>query len=129
MELSDYAFFRPTVALSALLLFATAAFSFGADAPTPTARPPGRRVPRVNGIPEFHGIRGSNYVYVEYKTGEKEFYDLTTDPYELNNIVGKLDRTTLEALVARVDQLATCHADTCRAAEDQPLAITVPSGS
>lgn len=81
---------------------------------------------RVGGIPEFHGLRGNGYVYVEYVTGEKEFYDLTKDPYELNNLASKLDTETQKVLSARVSELAKCKTDTCRAAEDQPLNIKIP---
>ena len=102
---------------------------YGLDAPTPEPIPPGGRKARVRAIPEFHGLRGPGYVYVEYITGEKEFYDLSKDPYELNNLVSRLPRDTLQALVTRVNQLATCKADTCRAAEDQPLNVTMPSTS
>ena len=35
---------------------------------------------------DFHGIRTQRYVYVEYKTGERELYDLDEDPYELQNV-------------------------------------------
>jgi N-acetylglucosamine-6-sulfatase len=56
--------------------------------------------------------------YVEYATGEKEFYDLRTDPYELIN---SYDPTTTPAGVAsRLRALKTCSADACRTAENGP---------
>ncbi len=83
----------------------------------------------VKGIPEFHGIRGEGWVYVEYKTGEKEFYDITKDPYELNNLASKLDPDTAKALADRVAKLVTCKAETCRSFEDQPIKVQIPPGS
>ena len=36
-------------------------------------------------VPTYCGIRSLRYAYVEYKTGERELYDLVNDPYELVN--------------------------------------------
>lgn len=37
-------------------------------------------------IPEFFGLRTQNWKYVEYATGEKELYDLSNDPFEMDNL-------------------------------------------
>jgi arylsulfatase A-like enzyme len=37
-------------------------------------------------IPTFSAIRTDRWKYVEYITGEKELYDLRSDPYELHNV-------------------------------------------
>jgi len=37
-------------------------------------------------IPTFAVVRGSQWKYTEYCTGERELYDLTVDPFELNNV-------------------------------------------
>lgn len=39
------------------------------------------------GTTDWAGYRTKSYKYVEYVTGEKEFYDLINDPYELENQV------------------------------------------
>lgn len=36
--------------------------------------------------PSFWGIHTEDSVYWEYSTGEREFYDLTADPYQLENL-------------------------------------------
>ena len=36
---------------------------------------------------DYVGIRLGPYKYIEWPNGEKELYDITKDPYELNNIV------------------------------------------
>ena len=36
---------------------------------------------------DYEGIRLGPYKYIEWPDGEKELYDLETDPYELNNLV------------------------------------------
>lgn len=75
------------------------------------------------GIPEFHGVRVNGYSYVEYATGEKELYDLSKDPYELDNLASKTDPSLLKAFSERVAALVKCKADSCRDAEDKPLPI------
>jgi N-acetylglucosamine-6-sulfatase len=40
-------------------------------------------------------------VYVEYRDGERELYDLNTDPYELHNLAGKSADAALQARLAR----------------------------
>jgi len=40
-------------------------------------------------IPQFSGIRTSNWKYIEYETGETELYNLESDPYELENIASE----------------------------------------
>jgi N-acetylglucosamine-6-sulfatase len=79
------------------------------------------------GIPEFHGIRISGYTYVQYNTGEKELYDLTKDPYELDNLASKADPALVKQFADRVAELVKCKADSCRAAEDKPFAINTAS--
>jgi len=39
-------------------------------------------------VPEFYGVRTTEWKYVEYVTGEHELYDLVNDPYELENLFG-----------------------------------------
>ena len=36
-------------------------------------------------VTSFAAVRSDSYLYVEYESGEREFYDLKTDPLELNN--------------------------------------------
>lgn len=36
--------------------------------------------------PIYYGIRTQDWKYVEYKTGERELYDLVNDPYEMQNL-------------------------------------------
>ncbi|MBV6391575.1 MAG: Choline-sulfatase [Anaerolineales bacterium] len=65
----------------------------------------------------FRGIRGADYVYVEYANDEVEFYDLTADPHQLENLAGRLNAETLAQLHAKLDALKICEAETCRALE------------
>ena len=38
--------------------------------------------------PGFYGVRTQRWRYVELETGERELYDQTEDPYELDNLLG-----------------------------------------
>lgn len=66
----------------------------------------------------FRGIRGEDFVYVEYENGELEFYDLKSDPYQLENLAGQLDPQTLEILHSRLEALQFCTGTDCRTLEE-----------
>lgn len=91
------------------------------DQPEPTVPPSGPVAPGK--IPEFHGLRVAGYTYVEYTTGEKELYNLSQDPYELNNLAQSADPALLATLHQRLDALRDCAGDACRQAESQPLTL------
>ena len=66
----------------------------------------------------FRGIRGENYVYVEYANGELEFYDLTNDPYQLENLAGTLNAETLSLLHEKLTALKNCSGTECQSLEE-----------
>jgi N-acetylglucosamine-6-sulfatase len=67
--------------------------------------------------PSYRGIRDENYTYVEYATGEREYYDLRTDPYQLTNAYASLAETRKAALHKRTRALTECAGATCRSLE------------
>jgi arylsulfatase A-like enzyme len=67
--------------------------------------------------PEWFALRMPGKVYVEYGTGEKEYYDLATDPYQTKNAYDSLDPATQLAYAQRLDALKSCSANTCRVAD------------
>jgi N-acetylglucosamine-6-sulfatase len=70
-------------------------------------------------IPNYDAVRTSRYSYVEYPTtGEKELYDLKTDPYELANIYESAPPTLLRDLQTRLGALKSCAGAECKKAED-----------
>ena len=73
------------------------------------------RAPRM---PEFHGVRTARYADVEYKSGERELYDLREDPDELHNISASAPRALLDSPGARLAGLRACVAAACREAEE-----------
>ncbi|MGI8855366.1 MAG: sulfatase family protein [Thermomicrobiales bacterium] len=73
------------------------------------------------GLPEFHGLRTKDYVYIEYVTKERELYDLTKDPNELQSTAGNADPALLNQLAARLAELQKGAGAAMRAAEQQPV--------
>jgi N-acetylglucosamine-6-sulfatase len=76
---------------------------------------------RESPVVAYRGIRTETFTYVEYESGELEFYDLLADPYQLENIAADLDAETLAALHSWLEELKACQTDACRKAE-----MTVP---
>ncbi len=66
----------------------------------------------------YGAVRTETHKYVEYGNGETELYDLTNDPYELENVYETADPTLAEDLKARLEVLRGCSGDGCREAED-----------
>jgi arylsulfatase A-like enzyme len=62
--------------------------------------------------PSYEAMRTATALYVEYATGEREYYDLARDPFELHNVAGRLSPQRLAELHATLQGLATCHGAT-----------------
>jgi len=69
------------------------------------------------GMPGYSALRTPELAYVEWNTGEKELYDLATDPYQLENVYAKADSILKEQLGTRLDALKRCGGETCREIE------------
>jgi arylsulfatase A-like enzyme len=112
---------------------------WGAPGPVPvTATPDGREAleheegDAITGVapidaPPYLALRTERYLYVEYASGERELYDVQTDPYQLQNLAATADPALLAALAANLDRLRLCAGADCRAAEDV-LGNVVASG-
>jgi len=61
----------------------------------------------------YIGLRGLDYLYVEWCTGELEYYNTTTDPWQLDNIYDELDNTTAHRLSALLQAHYTCIGSAC----------------
>jgi len=72
--------------------------------------------------PDFKAIRTSDWrTYVEYETGERELYDLRTDPRQLRSLHDEPERAVEEsALSVRLEALKYCSGKGCRCAEQTP---------
>ena len=70
--------------------------------------------------PTYRGVRTETHKYVEYQTGEKELYDLSADPYELESLHESADASLVEDLKAKLDALKSCSREGCKETEDAP---------
>ncbi len=73
--------------------------------------------------PAYKLLRTRNFKYIEYDTGEKEFYDLRLDPYELINTFENLTPKQKIILHLRLQQLGNCSKNMCREAEGNDISI------
>jgi N-acetylglucosamine-6-sulfatase len=67
-----------------------------------------------SGIPTHAGVRTHAAKYVEYVTGEIEYYDLLADPFELANLSSTIARSTIQPLAARLAALKVCQGPSCK---------------
>ncbi len=64
---------------------------------------------------DYLGIRLGPYKYIEWPSGEKELYDITNDPYELNNIVRVRNLSPIRAFLhAQLVRLEACVGKRCQ---------------
>jgi N-acetylglucosamine-6-sulfatase len=76
----------------------------------------------------YVALRSHDFLYVEYADGEREFYDLRIDPFELHNVAGELPPSKLALLHAEVAQVESCHdGAACWAALHLSSSSTAPS--
>jgi N-acetylglucosamine-6-sulfatase len=59
--------------------------------------------------PTYNAIRTRNFVYVRYVDGEREYYNLVKDPYELHNLGPSLPPARRAALDKIMNRLIACH--------------------
>jgi arylsulfatase A-like enzyme len=75
--------------------------------------------PLESGVkPEWWALMTGWQTYVEYETGEKEFYRLGTDPYETQNVYDNLSSEQKVILHNRLETLKGCAGSTCDTAEN-----------
>ncbi len=70
---------------------------------------------RNSAKPSYEGIRTARWLYVEYRTGAKELYDLQNDPLELTSRHDEPGLKTVRAdLAQRLEKLRKCAGSSCR---------------
>src|SRR6185503_13045435 len=65
--------------------------------------------PAAGNPPTYNALRTPTFTYVEYVNGEREYYDRSKDPHELDNIAGQLPASKMSALHAAIEKLVDCH--------------------
>jgi arylsulfatase A-like enzyme len=84
------------------------------EGPEPPSRLGGQMRP-----PAYQGLRAEDYTYVEYATGDYEYYDLRADPYQLTNSYASLDEARKAALQEKARSLGGCAGGECRTLEER----------
>lgn len=86
--------------------------------PAPSAGDPDQAGRMSGNPPDYNALRGPDWVYVEYGTGEVEYHDLTTDPWELKNTISELSATRRAALHRALVAVTRCAGQaSCQAAQ------------
>jgi N-acetylglucosamine-6-sulfatase len=68
--------------------------------------------------PSYDAIRTPQSLYVEYRNGQRELYDLKADPAELDNVIDTTAQRVKTRLHEALSALKTCHTGSaCWAAE------------
>ena len=73
---------------------------------------------KTGGVPSYDAVRTQRHLYVEYEDGDRELYDLKTDPHELHSRHDSAAPDLVSDLDSRLDALRDCSGEECRAAED-----------
>ena len=68
----------------------------------------------------WQAVRTRRYTFVLHTSGERQLYDLWTDPYQLDNIARSAPPRLLARLTASIRQLSACSGRSCRTAEFAP---------
>jgi hypothetical protein len=77
---------------------------------------PDRQTASSGNPPSYEALRTATDLYVEYVDGEREWYDLTTDPDQLHNRYYELSQDARDGLHDRLVWLEACHGAGCRRA-------------
>jgi arylsulfatase A-like enzyme len=82
--------------------------------PQPTPSDPDVQAVSSGNPPSYEALRTEDFLYVEYVTGDREWYDLTTDPFEMDNLYDRLDSESRRLLHERLTALQQCSGEACR---------------
>jgi N-acetylglucosamine-6-sulfatase len=75
----------------------------------------------------YEALRLNGSLYVEYGDGEREYYNLLTDPYELHNTYGDLRPAYRQELHAELTLIEQCHDAPACSDITTPLHSTSPA--
>ncbi len=67
--------------------------------------------------PNYYALRTEKWLYVEYKNGVRELFNLQKDRAEIDNVVDSTPAAVVAELSSHLKALATCTGETCRTAD------------
>jgi len=59
--------------------------------------------------PSYEALRSEDALYVEYADGERELYDLASDPFQLRNVADEVPPERIAKLSGQLAAMANCH--------------------
>lgn len=78
------------------------------------------REPDLNPPPQWEVLRMQTRKYIRFQNGAREYYDLATDPYEVESNPGVIAPETRTYWEGRIGDLQACSGLECQAAENAP---------
>ncbi|TDC51032.1 sulfatase [Actinomadura sp. KC345] len=84
--------------------------------PPPSPHDPDRQDSAPGAPTTYNALRTREVLYVEYENGEREYYDRTRDPQELDNIYGRLPEQRRRQLSDLLYALTHCSGADCTTA-------------
>ena len=72
------------------------------------------------GVPAYSALRTATHAYVVHSTGERELYDLGSDPYELRNLAARAHPALIARLGSWLEAFRKCRGAGCRVADVAP---------
>jgi arylsulfatase A-like enzyme len=82
---------------------------------------PDFQLPVAGNPPSYSAIRLEHELYVEYVDGEREYYDIADDPFEMRNLYTDLSPARRQELHRALRQLVSCHGGAACHRADQLL--------
>jgi len=80
---------------------------------------------RTQQRPAYCGVRDTRYTYVKYATGEVEFYDLETDPFQIVNLTGIPQFANVEERLQKQVDAGSCDLNFLTTIVEPELPTTV----
>ncbi|HEY8478895.1 MAG TPA: sulfatase [Spirillospora sp.] len=84
--------------------------------PPPSPEDPDRQDSAPGAPTTYNALRNDEMLYVEYENGEREYYDRTRDPQELNNVYDTLPEQKRRHLSDLLYAYTRCSGEACLAA-------------
>lgn len=79
---------------------------------------------------DYRGLRLKDAKYIRWYTGDEEYYDLASDPFELDNVFPQLDPQRQEELRSELARMENCRTVECRDYGDvvpETVPVTFPN--
>jgi arylsulfatase A-like enzyme len=76
--------------------------------------------------PTYDAIRSKTFTYVRYRGNEHEYYNRVKDPYEMDNVYGRLSPGRVRKLNSMMNALVACHGGTACWQAGRPTSVVAP---